>query len=282
MRPLRTVLALLWIGLRVGLRVGLPIALVPWLLACPRSEPEATSRTLTVLAASSLTDAFTELEREFEAANPGVDVVVSTAGSQTLRVQIEQGAPADAFASANAAHMEAVVSAGLVRDSEVFADNELVLVVPRGNPAGLASLEQLPRAERVVLGAPEVPVGSYARTMLDHAEGRYGAGFRARVEDRVVSLEANVRLVLAKVELSEADAAIVYRSDAASARAVEVIELPDDVNVRAQYHGGVLTAAAAPELAERFLAHLRSPAGRAVLERHGFGSPHGDPHEDHG
>lgn len=258
------------------LRVGWVMLMLPWLLACPRDGSEAAPRTLTVLAASSLTDAFAELEQGFEAANPGVDVVVSTAGSQALRMQIEQGAPADAFASANAAHMQAVVDAGLVRSREVFAEGELVLVVPKGNPAGITALDQLPNAERVVLAALEVPVGTYARTMLDRAEARYGAGFRARVEARVVSLEANVRLVLAKVELGEADAAVVYRSDAVGSRAVEVIELPADVNVRAQYHVGVLTAAGAPELAERFVAHLRSPTGAAVLERHGLLAPEGD------
>lgn len=238
-------------------------------LACGRSSTDSTSQTLTVLAASSLTNAFAELEADFEATHPHVDVVMSTAGSQALRVQIEQGAPADAFASANAAHMQALVSAGLVRDAVVFAEGELVLVVPRGNPAGLRSLEDLPRATRVVLGAPEVPVGSYARTMLDRAEAHYGPGFRAHVEERVVSLEANVRLVLAKVELGEADAAVVYRSDAMSAHAVEVIELPE-LGVRPQYHVGVLTEATEPALVEAFVTHLRSETGRTVLERHGL------------
>ncbi|MCA9651810.1 MAG: molybdate ABC transporter substrate-binding protein [Myxococcales bacterium] len=237
--------------------------------ACGRSSSGA--GTLTVLAAASLTDAFTELASDFQAAQ-GVAVVLSTAGSQALRVQIEQGAPADLFASANARHMEALVEAGWVRDAEVFATGELVLVVPRGNPAGLRTLEDLPRAERVVLGTPEVPIGSYARTVLDRAEALYGPGFRSRVEARVVSLEPNVRLVLTKVELGEADAALVYRSDATSARAVEVVSLPE-LGVRPEYHVGVLTAAAAPGLAERFVALLRGEAGQAVLRRHGFGSP---------
>lgn len=245
--------------------------------SCTRDGSDSAT-TVTVLAASSLVDAFAQLRDAFEAANPGVDVVLSTAGSQALRLQIEQGAPADVFASANAAHMDALLRQGLVRDVATFATGELVLVVPRGNPAGLRSLADLPRARRVVLGTEDVPVGSYSRTLLDRAETEYGAGFRARVQARVVSLEPNVRLVLAKVELGEADAAIVYRSDAvgpgsgsgAPARHVEVIELPD-LGITPRYHVGVLTAATAPALAERFVADLRSASGHAVLTRHGFG-----------
>jgi molybdate transport system substrate-binding protein len=248
------------------------LAMGSWWLATACSPPshDAGPRTLVVLAAASLTEAFAAIEAELEAAEPGVDVVVSTGGSQALRVQIEHGAPADVFAAANAEHIDALVSAGLVRQSSPFAEGVLVLAVPPANPAGIRSLEDLPSAARIVLGAPEVPVGQYTRTMLDRAEARYGAGFRARVEAHVVSLEPNVRQVLAKVELGEADAAVVYRSDVVASRNVKVIEIPAELDVRAQYHVGVLTAAAQPELAQRFVDHLRSAAGRAVLERHGF------------
>jgi molybdate transport system substrate-binding protein len=254
--------------------LGLLLAMVmPWVLpACFQPTTDPTPRPLAVFAASSLTEAFVELETEFEATDPGVDVVVSTAGSQVLRVQIEQGAPADVFAAANAEHMQALVTAGLARGDVLFAEGELVLVVPPANPAGLRSLEDLPRATRIVLGGPEVPVGKYTRAMLDRADARYGAGFRARVEEHVVSLEPNVRQVLAKVELGEADAAVVYRSDVATARAVTLIEIPPELGVPAQYHAGVVTGAAQPALAERFVEHLRSPAGQAVLVRHGFRS----------
>jgi molybdate transport system substrate-binding protein len=252
----------------LGLRLAM---VVPWLvIACSRPAPDTAPRSLAVFAAASLTEAFAEIETDFEAADPGVDVVVNTAGSQTLRVQIEQGAPADVFASANAEHMQALVTAGLARGEVLFAEGELVLVVPPANPAGLRSLEDLPRAVRIVLGGPEVPVGKYTRTMLDNAEARYGGGFRARVEEHVVSLEPNVRQVLTKVELGEADAAVVYRSDVAASRAVTIIEIPPELGVRAQYHAGVVAAAAQPALAERFVEHLRSPAGQAVLRHHGF------------
>jgi molybdate transport system substrate-binding protein len=152
----------------------------------------------------------------------------------------------------------------------LVAEGELVLVVPPANPAGLRSLEDLPRATRIVLGGPEVPVGHYTRTMLDRAEARHGPGFRRRVEEHVVSLEPNVRQVLAKVELGEADAALVYRSDVVASRDVKVVDVPAELAVPARYFVGVTSAAPRPELARRFVEHLRSPAGRAVLERHGF------------
>lgn len=251
------------------LLLRLAVAL-PWLASACAKPTDPASRALSVFAASSLTEAFAELEQEIEAVEPGVDVVVSTGGSQALRVQIEQGAPADVFASANVEHVDALVSAGLVKESLPFAEGQLVLVVPPGNPAGLGSLADLPRADRIVLGAPEVPVGKYARELLDLAETRYGAGFRSRVEAHVVSLEPNVRQVLAKVELGEADAAIVYRSDVVASRDVLILEIPPELAVPARYAVGVTTGAAQPELAQRLVEHLRSPAGRAVLERHGL------------
>ncbi len=255
-------------------RLALLLAVaLPWLAsACgrPTASGDPASRTLSVFAAASLTEAFAELEAELEKAEPGLDVIVSTGGSQALRVQIEQGAPADAFASANAEHIDALVAAGLVRESLPFARGELVLVTPSANPAGLATFEDLPKATRIVLGSPEVPVGKYSRELLDLADARYGSGFRDRVEAHVVSLEPNVRQVLAKVELGEADAAIVYRSDVVASRDVRVIEIPAELAVPARYFVGVTTGAAQPELAQRFVEHLRSPAGRAVLERHGF------------
>lgn len=251
--------------------VLLLLVALPWLAAaCGRPAPGAATRSLSVFAASSLTEAFAELEQEMEAAEPGVDVMVSTGGSQALRVQIEQGAPADVLASANAEHVDALVKAGLVKASLPFAEGQLVLVVPPANPAGLRSLEDLPEATRIVLGSPEVPVGQYARTLLDLAEARYGAGFRGRVEEHVVSLEPNVRQVLAKVELGEADAAIVYESDVVASRDVLVIEIPAELAVPARYYVGVTTSAAEPQLAQRFVERLRSPAGHAVLGRHGF------------
>lgn len=231
---------------------------------------------LTVLAASSLTEAFGALEQRFEGEHPGIDVVMIHAGSQVLRVQLEHGAPGDVFASANAEHMQAVVAAGRVAREHPFARGGLALVVPADNPAGIESLEQLPRARRVVLGVPEVPVGRYTRALLQRADRYYsglrGGNFRAQVEERVVSLEPNVRLVLAKVELGEADAAIVYRSDVTSARAVKMVPIPASLDVAAEYHVGLLVDSEHPHAARQWVELLGSSSGQAVLREHGFDS----------
>jgi len=222
----------------------------------------ATDATLGVFAASSLTDAFSALEVAFEREHPDVDVAPSFAGSQILRIQIEQGAPADVYASADRAHMDALVAGGHVTGAEVFVHNALVVIVPPDNPAGIERFEDLPRAERLVLGDPNVPVGRYARELLSRTD------FEEEVLAHVVSEEANVRLVRAKVELGEADAAIVYRTDASDR--VRVIEIPDAVNVRADYHVGLVTRSERRALAREWIELLRGDAGRRALTEHGF------------
>lgn len=237
--------------------------------ACNGAEAEP-SRTLTVFAASSLREAFEDLGRSFEEAHPGTDVSVAFAGSQILRLQIEQGAPADVYASADRAHMSALVQAGLVEDHRVFAHNELVVIVPRDDPAGIERFDDLPRAERLVIGDETVPVGRYTREMLGRAAARRGERFRVDVLDSVVSQEAGVRLLRAKVELGAADAAIVYRTDAASSDHVRIVPIPDDVNVRADYHVGVVSTSERRELARQWIAHATGEEGRRVLSEHGF------------
>ena len=217
-----------------------------WLVGCGAEDDRATLR---VFAASSLTEAFVEAEAAFEQRHPDVDVVLSTAGSQTLRLQIEQGARADVFASANGQHMEA-----------------LVIVVPEANPTGLRDFGDLARAERLVIGAPEVPIGRYTRRLFSGLDGPT----RERIEARVVSREPSVRLVLAKVEIGAADAAVVYRSDVAAGRAVGVIEIPEAKGVEATYHTAVLTRAPEPVWARRWVSFITSAQGRALLEGHGF------------
>ncbi len=225
---------------------------------------------LRVFAASSLTDAFREMAGAFEGAHPDTDVVLVFAGSQVLRLQIEQGAPADVFASANPRHMAALVEGGLVNGERVLARNELVVIVPPANPAGIESFADLVRAERIVIGTPHVPVGAYAREALRRAgSGGGGGAFEEEVLDRIVSEESNVRLVRAKVELGEADAAIVYRTDAVAGR-VRTVQLPPRINVRAHYLIGMVEGAGNAAAAERWAEFVASPEGRRILSRHGF------------
>jgi len=226
---------------------------------------------LTVFAASSLRDAFQDLGRNLEQQHPGTSVSFNFAGSQELRTQVEHGARADVFASADPRTLRALAGAGLALEPQVFARNEPVIVVPAGNPAGIHSLADLPRSRRLVVGAPEVPIGEYTVRILEAASRRYGPAFGAAVESRVASRELNVRQVLAKVALGEADAAIVYRTDALASRgAVEVISIPPELNVVAEYPIAVLRGAPQAGLARAFVELVLSSAGRAVLARHGF------------
>jgi molybdate transport system substrate-binding protein len=227
---------------------------------------------LSVFAASSLTESFGQLEREFERTHPSIDVQLTLAGSQILRLQLEQGATADVLASANEAHMRALAEAGLVTPSQPFAGNELVVIVPPTNPAGIRSLADLPRASRIVIGTDTVPVGAYTRELLERASERLGAGFAAQVRSRVVSEESNVRLVRAKVELGEADAAIVYRTDAAASDRVAMVPIPE-LDVRARYPIASVTGSSHVAEGEAFIEHVLSEDGRRTLTEHGFVAP---------
>ncbi len=234
------------------------------------SHESSTRSTLRVFAASSLTEAFQDLERGFEASHPAVDIEPIFAGSQVLRLQIEQGAAADVFASANEGHMSALVAEGEVPGSRTFVHNELVVIVPPDNPASVGSFAELPRATRLVVGTEQAPVGIYTRQILENAGRGLGTDFAARVRANIVSEESNVRLVRAKVELGEADAAIVYRTDVTPANGVVVVPIPDDLNVLASYRIGTLDRSSEQELAGQFIAYVLSEEGRRILAEHGF------------
>lgn len=237
----------------------------------------AGERTLVVFAAASLRDAFEALGEGFRRTHDHARVTFNFAGSQELRTQIEHGAAADVFASADRAHMAALARQGLVGQDVIFAHNELVVVVPAGDRK-MGTFQELPAAERLVIGAPDVPVGRYTGQVLGKAAARW-PGFEQRVMARVVSRELNVRQVLAKVVLGEADAGIVYRTDAAAAAGeVDIIPIPADLNVVAEYPIAVLARSSHstghptgdPALAADWIAYVRSPAGQQVLARAGF------------
>lgn len=231
------------------------------------------SQTLTVYAAASLTDAFTEIGKAFEADQPGVTVVLNFGGSQNLRTQIEQGAPADVFASANTKEMDTLAAQDFiaVEAPQVFLTNQLVVILPKDNPAGIDSLEDLGKPGlKLVLAAEEVPAGRYARQILENLNSMYGADYADRVLANVVSNEDNIRQAVTKVQLGEADASIVYVSDAVAAPELQRIEIPAEVNLIAEYSIAPLVRSANPELADAFTAYVLSPAGQATLEKWGF------------
>src|SRR5262245_5980608 len=229
------------------------------------------ARELVVFEAASLKDAFAKLAQGFEKDNPGVKVITNAAGSQELRMQIEHGAAADVMASADRKHMDALLAQGLVVSPSLFACNEPVVVVRTALASSMKTLGDLPRADRIVIGTPEVPIGAYTLQILQKASAKYGADFSKRVQAKVASRELNVRQVLAKVVLGEADAGVVYRSDAIAARGkVDVVSIPPELNVTAEYPIAVLKAAPHPDLARRWIDLVKSPVGTAALRDAGF------------
>jgi molybdate transport system substrate-binding protein len=234
-------------------------------------QTASAAQELVVFEAASLKDVFANLARRFEVDNPGVKVVANAAGSHELRTQIEHGAAADVMASADRKHMDALLSQGLVVAPTVFACNELVIVVRTALAASIRTLADLPRAERIVIGVPDVPIGGYTLQVLQKAAAKYGATFPRRVEAKVVSRELNVRQVLAKVVLGEADAGVVYRSDAITARGkVEIVAIPADLNVVAAYPIAALKTARQPDFARRWIDLVKSPEGAGALRAAGF------------
>jgi molybdate transport system substrate-binding protein len=261
---------------RRALAVATTTALVAALAACATpsgsaepddagSSPAAEEQTLTVLAAASLRDVFADLAEGFEAEHEGVSVALSFAGSADLADQLLAGSPGDVFASADTKNMDRVVEGGDAADPVVFATNTLTVVVPPGNPGGVTSFADLAREDlKVVVCAAEVPCGA-ATAKVEAAAG---------TTVHRVSEESSVTDVLAKVTAGEADAGLVYVTDATLAGDdVEVIDVPETKTVITTYPIAVTTGAADAALAKAWLDLVTGPVGQAALAKAGFGAP---------
>jgi molybdate transport system substrate-binding protein len=221
------------------------------------------SNEIKVFAAASLTAAFTKLGEQYSSANGGTKVAFNFAGSQALATQIQQAAPADVFASADLPNMDKVKD--LVGTPQNFASNLLAIVVEKGNPKGVKTLDDLASPDlKVVLAAEEVPAGKYAKQILD----------KAGVSVSPVSQEDNVKAVVTKVSLGEADAGIVYVTDVtAGGDKVEGVDIPDDQNVMATYPIATVKASKAHDKAQAFMDLVLSADGQQVLKEYGFLPP---------
>lgn len=244
-----------------------PVAVVPF----PAGGGE-----LTVFAAASLTDAFEQIKSGLEATNERLTITFNFAGSQVLATQLAEGAEADVFASANQTQMDVAIENGTIAGAAVtFVRNRLTIVVPADNPAGIQSPADLARdGVRLVLAAPDVPVGRYAREAICAMAtdpGTYGNGFVGAVAANIVSEEEDVRDVLTRVQLGEADAGIVYVSDVVSIGSTDVatIEIPEPVNVLASYPIAAVEGGDGA-LAAAFITYLLGPDGQATLQQAGF------------
>ncbi|MFJ8017728.1 molybdate ABC transporter substrate-binding protein [Streptomyces sp. NPDC096339] len=227
------------------------------------SAPAAPAANLTVLAASSLTDVFNTAKTVYEKTHPGTKITLSFAGSQELAAQVKQGAPADALVTADTKTMDGLKAE--TGDATIIAKNRLVIVAGKDNPYKIGALKDLADTKiKVVLAAPEVPVGKYSKQILD----------AQKIEVKPVSQEPNVRAVLSKVELGEADAGLVYKTDSIkSGDKVASVDIPDEQNVVASYPAAALKASKNAEATAAFLAWLSSPEGQRILQDAGFQKP---------
>jgi molybdate transport system substrate-binding protein len=232
---------------------------------------------LTLFGAASLSGVLDQAKAAYETGHPGTTLTISTDSSSALATQIEQGAPADVFLSADTTNPQKLVDGGFASGTpQAFAANELTIIVPAGNPASIASPSDLARdGVKVIAAGDEVPITTYATRLIGNLAKESGdpSGFEAAYAANVVSKEDNVKAVVAKIELGEGDAGIVYVTDARASTRVETVDVPDTANVPASYAGVVVKASAHQAAAAAFLDWFAGPDGQTILASFGFLPP---------
>ena len=243
----------------------------------PASPSPAAAVDLTIYGAASLKGALAAAKPIYEAANPGVTLTISTDASSALATQIEQGAPADVFLSADAKNPQALVDKGLATGPPVtFATNKLTVIVPADNPAGIRTPADLAKSDvKIIAAGDEVPITKYANQLVANLakEPGYPADFEAAYQANIVSREDNVKAVVAKLELGEGDAGIVYVTDAKASTRTATVDVPDAANVVATYDGVTVKASPNLDAANAFLTWFAGPDGQAILGGFGFLPP---------
>ncbi|WP_152667715.1 molybdate ABC transporter substrate-binding protein [Aneurinibacillus tyrosinisolvens] len=225
------------------------------------------------LVAANATDPFSDLTKEFETSHPGVNLESTFAGTQVLRTQLEQGAKADLFLSADLKHIKAVEKEGLIEKFKEVSKNHEVIAIPKSNSAGIHSLEDLgQKPVKLVIGIDSVPIGRYTRQIFEKANVTYGSDFSKQVMSHVVSLESSTKAVLQKVTLGEAEAGVVYRTDVTPEfeKRVDIIEIPKELNVMSTNYIAVVKKSPNPELSRQFLELILSDKGQGAFLKYGY------------
>jgi molybdate transport system substrate-binding protein len=245
--------------------------------ATSSAAPSAAPAALTIYGAASLKGVLDNVKTTYETANPGTTLTISTDSSATLEAQIEQGAPADVFLSADTTNPKKLVDKGLAAGAAVtFAGNKLTLIVPTANPAGIKTPADLAKTGvKVIAAGDAVPITKYATQLVTNLAkvADYPADFAAKYSANIASKEDNVKAIVAKIELGEGDAGIVYVTDAKASAKVTTMDVPDTANVPATYAGVVVKASKDAAAAQAFLTWFVDPDGQAILSTFGFLPP---------
>jgi molybdate transport system substrate-binding protein len=243
----------------------------------PTTATSAAPAALTIYGAASLKGVLDKVNAAYKTANPGTTLTISTDSSATLETQIEQGAPADVFLSADTTNPKKLVDKGLAAgDAVTFAGNKLTIIVPTANPAGIKTPTDIAKTGvKVIAAGDEVPITKYATQLVANLakEAGYPADFVAKYTANIASKEDNVKAIVAKIELGEGDAGIVYVTDARASTKVTAVDVPDTANVPATYAGVVVKASRNAAAAQAFLTWFAGPDGQAILSTFGFLPP---------
>ncbi len=263
--------------------ISLALVCIFALAACSSPTPAASPTmalkvppknvSLKIFAPSSLTDAAKDITTAFEAANPGVKLAIEFGHTPTQRLQFTQGATGDVFITASQKDMNDAVADQTIASGapRVFASNQLVVILPAKNTANLEKIEDLAKpGVRVLVAVVDTPIGKVTLDMLDKWDKQFGSGYKAKVLANVVSNESGVKPIVSKIKLAEADAGIVYVTDAVSAPDLKTIAISAELNMVTQLNVAPIAKAANPEQAASFTAFLMSPEGQALLKKWGF------------
>ena len=260
---------------RKTISVILIISLVMLLGGCgTKASGKSKNQEITVFAASSLTESLGEIIKLFEEQNPGVKIKLNLDSTSRLRVQIEQGIAGDIFLSANKKHYDALNEEGFISKGEALLHNSMVVIVPKDNPANIERVDDLQNKCKLVLAQKEVPAGDYARKIINSLSSEFGADYENKVLSNIVSEETNVKQVVNKVVIGEADAAFVYSSDVTQSvkEKVKVINIDPEHNVNAEYWIGELKKENINSNVEKFYEFLKGKEGQKIFNKYGFNS----------